>query len=109
MGSVLCGMAWDAQSLIFFRVLQGLAGGVLSPLSMTFLFLTVPPEDRGTAMAIFGIPMMLAPAIGPVLGGYLVDYWSWRMVFYINVPVVLVAIALGYAWIEETPIEHHQL
>ena len=54
-------------------------------------------------MAIFGIPMMLAPAIGPTLGGYLVDYWSWRMVFYVNVPVVLIAIAMGLAWIEETP------
>jgi EmrB/QacA subfamily drug resistance transporter len=104
LGSVLCGISWDANSLIFFRVIQGLAGGLLSPLSMTFLFLTVPPEDRGTAMAVFGIPMMLAPAIGPLVGGYLVDYWSWRMVFYINVPVVLVAIALGYAWIEETPL-----
>lgn len=104
LGSVLCGLAWDANSLIAFRVLQGLAGGLLSPLSMTFLFMSVPPEDRGTAMAIFGIPMMLAPAIGPLLGGYLVDYWSWRMVFYINVPVVLGAIALAYAWIEDTPL-----
>lgn len=102
LGSILCGISWDVQSLIFFRVLQGLAGGLLGPLAMTFLFISVPPQDRGTAMAIFGIPMMLAPAIGPVLGGYLVDYWSWRMVFYINVPVVLIAIALGYAWIEET-------
>ncbi len=104
LGSVLCGIAWDANSLILFRVIQGLAGGLLSPLAMTFLFTTVPPEDRGTAMAIFGIPMMLAPAIGPTLGGYLVDYWSWRMVFYVNVPVVLVAIAMGMAWIEETPL-----
>jgi len=96
-------MAWDTASLISFRVLQGLAGGLLNPLAMTFLFLNVPPEDRGTAMAIFGIPMMLAPAIGPTLGGYLVDFWSWRMVFYVNVPVVLIAIAMGVSWIEETP------
>jgi EmrB/QacA subfamily drug resistance transporter len=102
-GSVLCGIAWDANSLIAFRIIQGLAGGLVSPLSMTFLYLTVPPEDRGTAMGIFGIPMMLAPAIGPLIGGYLVDYWSWRMVFYINVPVVLAAVALGYAWIEDSP------
>ena len=102
-GSILCGLAWDTGSLITFRVLQGLAGGLLSPLAMTFLFMNVPPEDRGTAMAIFGIPMMLAPAIGPTLGGYLVDYWSWRMVFYVNVPIVLIAIAMGMAWIEETP------
>jgi len=101
-GSILCGIAWNTNSLIAFRVLQGLAGGLLNPLAMTFLFTNVPPEDRGTAMAIFGIPMMLAPAIGPTLGGYIVDYWSWRMVFYVNVPVVLIAIALGISWIEET-------
>lgn len=103
MGSILCGISWNANALVAFRILQGLAGGLLSPLAMTLLFTTVPPEDRGTAMAIFGIPMMLAPAIGPTLGGYLVDYWSWRMVFYVNVPIVLAAIALGYAWIEESP------
>ncbi len=103
LGSILCGISWDAGSLITFRILQGLAGGLLSPLAMTFLFTTVPPEDRGTAMAIFGIPMMLAPAIGPTLGGYLVDFWNWRMVFYVNVPIVLIAVAMGYAWIQETP------
>jgi EmrB/QacA subfamily drug resistance transporter len=70
---------------------------------MTLLFLNVPPEQRGTAMAIFGIPLMLGPAIGPTLGGYLVTDWSWRMCFYVNVPVVLVAILLGSAWIRETP------
>ena len=102
-GSVLCGISWDVQSLIFFRVLQGLAGGLLVPLSMSFLFVNMPPENRGTAMGVFGLPMLLAPAIGPTLGGYLVDFWSWRMVFYINVPVVIVALAMGYAWIEDTP------
>ena len=101
-GSVLCGLSWDIGSLITFRVIQGLAGGLLNPLAMTFLYMNVPIEERGTAMAIFGIPMMLAPAIGPTLGGYIVDYWSWRMVFYVNVPVVLIAIALGLAWIQET-------
>lgn len=101
-GSILCGLSWDIGSLITFRVIQGLAGGLLNPLAMTFLYMNVPVEERGTAMAIFGIPMMLAPAIGPTLGGYIVDYWSWRMVFYVNVPVVLVAIALGLVWIEET-------
>ncbi len=102
LGSVLCGIAWNTSSLIAFRVVQGLAGGLLNPLAMTFLFMNVPPEDRGTAMAIFGVPMMLAPAIGPTLGGYIVDYLNWRMVFYINVPVVLIAIMLGVSWIEET-------
>ncbi|MGD0355024.1 MAG: DHA2 family efflux MFS transporter permease subunit [Dehalococcoidia bacterium] len=102
-GSILCGVSWNIGSLISFRVLQGLCGGLLSPLAMTFLFTTVPPEDRGEAMALFGIPMMLAPAIGPTLGGYLVDSWSWRMCFYVNVPVVILAILMGLAWIEDTP------
>jgi DHA2 family multidrug resistance protein len=103
LGSILCGLSWNADSLIIFRILQGLAGGLLSPIAMTLLFLNVPPEQRGTAMAIFGIPLMLGPAIGPTLGGYLVTDWSWRMCFYVNVPVVLVAILLGSAWIRETP------
>jgi EmrB/QacA subfamily drug resistance transporter len=102
-GSILCGLSWNADSLIIFRILQGLAGGLLSPIAMTLLFLNVPTEQRGTAMAIFGIPLMLGPAIGPTLGGYLVTDWSWRMVFYVNVPVVLVAILLGVTWIKETP------
>ena len=104
LGSILCGISWDASSLITFRVMQGLAGGLLNPLAMTFLFTSVPPEDRGTAMAFFGIPMLLAPAIGPTLGGYLVDFWSWRMCFYVNIPIVLIAIALGFDWIEESQI-----
>jgi EmrB/QacA subfamily drug resistance transporter len=103
LGSILCGISWNADTLIVFRILQGLAGGLLSPIAMTLLFLNVPQEQRGTAMAIFGIPMMLGPAIGPTLGGYLVTDWSWRMCFYVNVPIVLVAILLGMAWIQETP------
>lgn len=102
-GSILCGLSWNADSLIIFRIFQGLAGGLLSPITMTILFLNVPPKERGTAMAIFGIPLMLAPAFGPTLGGFLVTDISWRMCFYVNVPVVLVAILLGMAWLQETP------
>jgi len=103
LGSVLCGVAWNTGTLILFRVVQGLAGGLLSPIAMTMLFIKIPPQDRGQAMGIFGIPMMLGPAIGPTLGGYLVDYWDWRWCFYVNVPVVLAAIVIGIAWIEEMP------
>lgn len=103
LGSVLCGLSWNTGSLILFRIVQGLSGGLLGPIGMTLTFINVPPEQRGTAMAIFGIPMLLAPAIGPTLGGYLVDQWSWRMCFYINVPVVIMAVILGLAWIRETP------
>jgi EmrB/QacA subfamily drug resistance transporter len=101
-GSLLCGIAWDVHTLIIFRVIQGLSGGLLMPLAMTFLFTSVPYEQRGSAMALFGIPMMLGPAIGPTLGGYLVDSWSWRMCFYVNVPVVILAIVIGLSWIEDT-------
>lgn len=102
-GSILCGLSWDANSLIAFRMLQGIGGGLLVPITMTFLFTNVPAEERGRAMAIFGIPMMLGPGIGPTLGGYLVDYWNWRLCFYVNIPVILLSILLGVLWIEETP------
>ncbi len=101
-GSLLCGLSWNIPTLIIFRVIQGLSGGLLMPLGMTFLFTGVPYEKRGTAMALFGIPMMLGPAIGPTLGGYLVTDWSWRMIFYVNVPVVILAIIMGLSWIEDT-------
>ena len=101
-GSVLCGMAWDINSLITFRVLQGLSGGLLMPLAMTMLFANVPTEQRGMAMSIFGIPIMLGPAIGPTLGGYLVDSVDWRWCFYVNVPIVIFAVYIGYSWIKDT-------
>jgi EmrB/QacA subfamily drug resistance transporter len=102
-GSVLCGMAWNTNTLILFRIIQGLSGGLLMPLAMTFLFTSVPHEQRGSALAIFGIPMILGPAIGPTLGGYLVTDLTWRMCFYVNVPVVILAILMGLSWIEDTP------
>ncbi|MGA2159914.1 MAG: DHA2 family efflux MFS transporter permease subunit [Dehalococcoidia bacterium] len=102
-GSLFCGISWNIASLITFRILQGLAGGVLITLTMAYIFTNVPQENRGTAMAMFGVPTMLAPAIGPTLGGYLVDFMSWRWVFYINIPIVIIALILGAAWMEETP------
>jgi EmrB/QacA subfamily drug resistance transporter len=101
-GSILCGMSWDINSLITFRIIQGLSGGLLMPVAMTMLFASVPQEQRGMAMSIFGIPLMLAPAIGPTLGGYLVDSIDWRWCFYVNVPVVIVAVFIGYSWIKDT-------
>jgi len=101
-GSIFCGLSWDLSSLIFFRVLQGLSGGLLTPLAMTIIFTTIDPDKRGTAMAMFGISIMVAPALGPSLGGYLVDSLSWRWCFYINVPVVIAAITTGIMWIEDT-------
>ena len=104
-GSVLCGIAWNTNMLILFRVIQGFAGGLLSPIAMTMLFTNVPSEDRGTMMSMFGIPMMLGPALGPTLGGYLVTYWDWRMCFYVNVPMGVIAIAVALMWLNENTVK----
>jgi EmrB/QacA subfamily drug resistance transporter len=104
-GSMLCGIAWNTNSLIIFRIIQGASSGVLMPLAMTLIFTNVPPEGRGTAMGIFGIPMVLAPAIGVTLGGYLVEYMDWRWCFYVNVPVVIAAVIISVIWIKDTPKE----
>jgi EmrB/QacA subfamily drug resistance transporter len=101
-GSMLCGISWNTNSLIVFRILQGLSSGVLMPLAMTLIFTNVPPEGRGTAMGIFGIPMVLAPAIGVTLGGYLVEYIDWRWCFFVNVPIVIVAVIISIIWIRDT-------
>ncbi|QBD79887.1 DHA2 family efflux MFS transporter permease subunit [Ktedonosporobacter rubrisoli] len=95
LGSALCGLSWSLPVLIFFRVVQGLGGSALFPLSMTMLFREFPPEERGVAMATLGVPALLAPALGPILGGYLVTYAAWQAIFFINVPIGIVAILLS--------------
>src|SRR6266568_8703518 len=101
LGSALCGLAWSLPILITFRVLQGLGGAALFPLSITLLFREFPPQERGTAMGLFGVPALLAPALGPTFGGYLVTYVGWQAIFYINVPVGIVAIILSALLIHE--------
>jgi DHA2 family multidrug resistance protein len=91
-GSALCGLAWDKDSLIAFRVIQALGGGALMPTGLTLISEAFPPQERGMAMGTWSIGAMVAPAIGPFLGGYLVDEVSWRSIFYINLPVGAVAI-----------------
>jgi EmrB/QacA subfamily drug resistance transporter len=100
-GSALCGLAWSLPILIVFRVLQGLGGAALFPLSITLLFREFPPQERGMAMGFFGVPALLAPALGPTLGGYLVTYAGWQLIFYINVPIGIVAIILSAIFIRE--------
>jgi EmrB/QacA subfamily drug resistance transporter len=100
-GSALCGIAWSLPILITFRVLQGLGGAALFPLSITLLFREFPPQERGMAMGFFGVPALLAPALGPTLGGYLVTYAGWQTIFYINVPIGIVAIILSLIFIRE--------
>jgi EmrB/QacA subfamily drug resistance transporter len=94
-GSMLCGVAWSAGSLIAMRVVQGLGGGMLLPLGTTILAQAAGPERLGRVMAAVGVPTVLAPALGPLLGGALVTDLNWRWIFYINVPICLVAILLS--------------
>jgi EmrB/QacA subfamily drug resistance transporter len=95
-GSVLCGIAWSAESLIAFRVVQGVGGGMLLPLAQTILAQAAGPERLGRVMAAVGVPAMLGPVLGPVLGGLIVTYASWPLMFYINVPVCLAAVFAAY-------------
>jgi EmrB/QacA subfamily drug resistance transporter len=90
---MLCGLSWNLETMIGFRVLQGMSAGYLTPLGMAILHETYPPGKRGMAMGFFMAGMSFGPAIGPSLGGYLVEHLSWRAVFYINLPIGLVALA----------------
>ena len=95
-GSALCATAWDINVLIGFRVLQGLGGGMLMPLGMTIMTRAAGPHRMGRLMAILGVPMLLGPIMGPIIGGWLIEAANWHWIFLINVP--LGAIALVYAW-----------
>ncbi|MDQ3699587.1 MAG: DHA2 family efflux MFS transporter permease subunit, partial [Chloroflexota bacterium] len=94
-GSVLCALATSAELLVAARVVQGLGGGMVMPIGMSFLFRLAPPEQRGAVMGAFGIPILLGPALGPVLSGWLLEYADWRLIFLINLPVGVLAVALG--------------
>lgn len=91
--SMACGLSWDLNSMVAFRVLQGVFGAAIVPLSQTFLLDINPKEKHGQAMAIWGAGIMVGPIIGPTLGGYLTEYFNWRYVFFINLPVGIVAYA----------------
>ncbi len=91
-GSALCGLSPSYGDLVFFRIIQALGGAGLTPTGITLLAEVFPPEERGEAMGIWSIGAMVAPAVGPMLGGYLVDYANWRWIFYINVPIGIISI-----------------
>lgn len=92
-GSLLAGLAWNVQAMIGFRVLQGVGGGMLTPVGTTMVFRAFPPAERARASSILAIPAVVAPATGPLLGGYLVEYQSWRWIFFVNLPVGLLGLA----------------
>src|SRR5689334_17115301 len=95
LGSALCGFAWSLPSMIAFRVIQAIPGGILPVVTMTILFRIVPREKIGTAMGLYGLGVVVAPAIGPTLGGALVEYFNWRLIFFINVPVGIAGMILA--------------
>ncbi len=96
-GSALSGLSWSIGALIFFRALQAIGGGLLGPITMAMIYRIVPRDRIGTWAGVFGITIALAPAIGPTLGGYLVQYVDWRLIFYVNVPIGIVAILMAFA------------
>ena len=106
LGSFLCGMAWNIESLIAFRLLQGVGGGMLTPVGTAMLFRAFPPAERAVASAVLSIPIVVAPASGPVLGGYLVEYQSWRWIFLINIPVGIAGLIVAAAFLREEKQEH---
>jgi DHA2 family multidrug resistance protein len=101
--SFLCGIAPTLASLIFFRILQGIGGGGLAPSEQAILVDTFPQAKRGAAMALYGMAVVLAPAIGPTLGGYITDHLSWRWIFFINIPVGLVSLWLTSVMVTDPP------
>src|SRR3979490_1270993 len=101
--SALCGFALNLPMLIFFRILQGLGGGGLAPSEQAILADTFPPAKRGMAFAIYGMAVVMAPAIGPTLGGYITDNFDWRWIFFINVPVAIVSLFLTNRIVEDPP------
>jgi DHA2 family multidrug resistance protein len=103
LASALCGMATSLGALIAFRVLQGLAGGGLQPSSQGILLDAFPPERQGAAMTVFAVAALLAPVAGPSLGGYITDNYGWRWIFYLNVPVGLLALVFCRAVVKDPP------
>ena len=99
--SLLCGTATSVTQLIFYRVLQGIGGGALQPTAQSILFETYPADKRGQGMAIFGLGAMVGPAIGPTLGGYIVDNYSWPLIFYINIPIGIVAFIMTLLYVPD--------
>ncbi len=104
-GSVLCGLSFNLPMLIFFRIVQAATGAFLSPLAITLLWTEFPPEERGTALGALGVPILLAPALGPTIGGYIVTYLGWQLIFFVNLPIGILGIIMGVLFLRETIAE----
>ena len=101
--SAFCGMSRTLGQLIFFRILQGLGGGALQPVAQAIMRETFPPEEQGQAMGFFGMIVLLGPAVGPTLGGWLTDNWSWPWIFFVNLPVGALALFMASQFIVDPP------
>lgn len=98
-GSVLCAIAQTPEQLIIYRIIQGLGGGMVAPIGMAMVFKLAPPDKRGAVMGMLGVPMLLAPALGPVLSGWLVEYSTWHWIFLINLPIGIIGILVGIKYL----------
>ena len=103
LSSLLCGVASSLGAIILFRVLQGVGGGGLQPMAQAILADTFPPQQRGLAFALYGITAIIAPTIGPTLGGWITDNYTWRWIFFINLPVGILALFLVFRLVEDPP------
>ncbi|MBB6214171.1 EmrB/QacA subfamily drug resistance transporter [Anaerosolibacter carboniphilus] len=103
LGSLLCGFAWSNTSMIVFRIVQALGGGMIMPVGMSIIYQIIPPEERGLALGFWGISAMAAPAIGPTLGGYIIEHMDWRLIFNVNVPIGVVGVILAGILLKDTP------
>jgi MFS transporter, DHA2 family, multidrug resistance protein len=101
--SLLCGIAPSLGAIIFFRILQGMGGGGLQPMAQAILADIFPPEKRGLAFALYGITAVIAPTVGPTLGGWITDNYTWRWIFFINLPVGILALLLVYRLVDDPP------
>lgn len=99
--SVLCGIAWSAESLILFRIIQGIGGGLITPVATAMLYRVFPPQERAKVTALAAIPTVIAPTLGPIVGGYFVEFQSWSWIFFINIPIGIIALIIASVWLRE--------